>query len=92
MRTAIMCGALVALTSAFMAVLAGCAHAAGPTPPAPEFVWSKPGASNDEFQRTKAACMLRMLEAENANPNGWSWAGILPLCMRAAGWVRVRRP
>jgi hypothetical protein len=60
-----------------------------PPPPQPQMVWMKPGASNEEFQRTRAGCMLRMWEAENSNPNGVGWVTVFPLCMRAAGWVQV---
>src|SRR5262249_26473721 len=61
-----------------------------PTPPpkpAPECVYSKQGATTEEFQRTRAACLLRQTEAENANPNSWSWFTVFPLCMRANDWV-----
>jgi hypothetical protein len=84
----------------------GCIHDAAPVTPAaaapppappPEMVWTKPGATNEEFQRTKAACILRMEEDETAikaaNP-GNPWASlraitVFPLCMRANGWVQV---
>jgi hypothetical protein len=87
--------------------LAGCitdqapvapAVAAAPPPPPPlARVWTKPGATNEEFQRTKAACILRMHEDEvaiKAADPGNPWAGLgaisfFPLCMRAAGWVQV---
>lgn len=89
-RTAIICGALMT-----NAALAGCVHdqapavAAAPPPPPPEPVWSKPGASNDEFHRTKAACLLRLTEFQAANPGNWSALSIFPVCMRANGWVQV---
>jgi hypothetical protein len=60
-----------------------------PPPPPPQMVWAKPGSTDEEFQRTRAACMLRMWEAENSNPNGVGWVTVFPLCMRAAGWVQV---
>jgi hypothetical protein len=91
MRTAIICGALMTT-----AALAGCVHDQAPAasavaaaPPPPELVWSKPGASNDEFQRTKAACLLRLTEFQAASPGNWSALTIFPFCMRANGWVEV---
>jgi hypothetical protein len=93
MRATTMCAAMLAATA-----LAGCLTVQPPTtlvvadaplpPPAPEFVWSKPGTGNEEFRRTNAACLLRQIEAENANPDSLAGYGIFNLCMRANGWVR----
>jgi hypothetical protein len=94
MRATTMSAAMLAATA-----LAGCLTDQPPTtpvvaaapspPPAPEFVWSKPGARNEEFRRTNAACLLRQIEAESANPDSLAGYGILTQCMRANGWVRV---
>jgi hypothetical protein len=43
------------------------------------------------FSALERACLLRMYEADNANPNSLGGITIFPLCMRAAGWVRVRK-
>ncbi len=73
--------------------LAGCAHDKAPTsaaapadpalkPPRPADVWTKPGATTEEFQRTRARCLLRArFGSEDYN------VATYPLCMRAEGWV-----
>ena len=72
---------------------AGCA-AASPLPPEPRKVWSKEGAwTNEEFQRTRARCIMYAAtnQARNAwgGPFGNSWALLATACMRAEGWVLV---
>jgi hypothetical protein len=56
--------------------------------PAVEKVWYKSGATNEEFERTKARCMLQ------ANLGSLYFAANFTLCMRAEGWTlgpRVRQ-
>jgi hypothetical protein len=77
------CIVIIAITA-----LAGCAHDPPPAPiepvavkpePPPK-VYFKPGATHEEFERTKARCMMQMdFDAP------WKWA----FCMRAEGWVLV---
>jgi hypothetical protein len=79
--------------------LAGCARdqqlaavaAAPPPKPPPQRGYFKEGASSEEFQRTKAGCLVR---AESAAPGfnaPWSWFSIYQNCMRADGWVLVEK-
>ena len=84
-------------------VLAGCMHdqeavAVGPvTPPPPpvEKVYFKRGASNEDFQRARANCLMRaeIAESGSTDPNGFArtatWITVFTTCMRADGWVRV---
>lgn len=91
-----------AVAAAAMLVLAGCAHepvaVASPrvaAAAAPETVYSKPGASTEEFQRAKANCLMRaeIAESSSADPNGFAraatWMTVFSTCMRADGWVLV---
>jgi hypothetical protein len=56
----------------------------GPPPPKPQPVYQKAGATNEEFQRTKARCLLESgMGGADFNPLA------LRLCMRAEGWVLV---
>jgi hypothetical protein len=55
--------------------------AGAPPKPAVEKVWSKPGASNEEFARTKARCLL---QADIDSPH---FAYKAVLCMRPEGWT-----
>jgi hypothetical protein len=49
--------------------------------------WYRQGANNVEFERTKAACQSRQLEAAIAPP--LAWFPIFDLCMRVNGWVQI---
>lgn len=49
--------------------------------------WYRQGANNIEFERTKAACQSRQLEAAIAPP--LAWFPIFELCMRANGWGQI---
>jgi hypothetical protein len=59
------------------------------------YKWYKRGASKEEFQRTKAECLMGQIEVESANPNvstnpDLEWGTtVYGLCMRANGWVPV---
>jgi hypothetical protein len=76
--------------------LTGCASADPPqapvppaaTPPPAPSVWYKAGATQEEFQRTRARCLLQA-GAGTANFDFEPVAFVL--CMRAEGWVR-RQP
>jgi len=63
----------------------------------PKQVYRKDGATNEEFQRTRARCLMQAEIAESASndPNGWSRAGtwmmVYRTCMRAEGWVLVKQ-
>jgi hypothetical protein len=80
---------------AFAALLvAGCAHeeravvaSAAPTTPPPVELYFKGRARGEEFQRTRAACLMRQAEAESAAPNSSGRVTVYQLCMRANGWV-----
>jgi hypothetical protein len=106
--TRLFCSSL-ALTGIAMALL-GCVTdqlgpvASQPTPvasqPAPtkEPVFSKPGATNEEFQRARAACLMQMEEAAPTPSDVYSpqaqeafgrRMSIFGLCMRANGWALV---
>lgn len=84
---------------AFLAITAAaCTHEApAPVvapPPPPKMVWSKPGATNEEFQRASAGCLMRaeIAESQSTDPNPLARSGtfalVFPTCMRAEGWVR----
>src|SRR5258708_33055547 len=55
--------------------------------------WYKRGASKEEFQRTKAECLMGQTELESANsdvstnPDSEWLTTVYGLCMRANGWV-----
>ena len=91
---------LTGISIAVAVLLAGCvsapppAPAASPPPPEPKKGWSKEGAwTNEEFQRTRARCIMyaETNQARNAwgGPFGNSWALLATACMRAEGWVLV---
>jgi predicted small lipoprotein YifL len=79
-----------------LVALAGCASAdplqapvsPSATPPPAPFVWYKADAAQEEFQRTRARCLLQA-GAGTANFDFEPVAFVL--CMRAEGWVR-RQP
>lgn len=45
----------------------------------------RPRASQEDFARTKAGCLLQQANAVN---NGYL---VFPLCMRAQGWVLTEK-
>jgi hypothetical protein len=49
--------------------------------------WYRQGANKVEFERTKAECQSRQLEAAIAPP--LAWLPIFDLCVRANGWVQI---
>lgn len=84
--------------------LVGCAHRA-PAPAAPELsappapaprplVYTKPGATHEEFLRTKARCLAQAETAKAASTEeSWArvgtWIVVYRNCMRADGWALV---
>ena len=88
---------LIIITAAIL--LAGCAQpppvaVAAPSPkPEPKMAWDKPGASNEEFERTKARCIMYAETNQMRNawggPFGHSRLILFTNCMRAEGWVLV---
>jgi hypothetical protein len=72
---AILCGAMLALAT---------------TTAGAEVFWYKQGANNVEFERTRAACQSRQLEAANAPV--LAWFPIFDWCMGANGWTQVEKP
>jgi hypothetical protein len=75
-------------------LVAGCAHddqmvvaSAAPTTPPTVERYFKGRARGEDFQRTRAACLMRQVEAEHAAPNSVDWVTVYQLCMRANGWV-----
>jgi len=67
---------------------------AQPSPSKP-MVYRKPGATNEDFQRTRAACNMRseIAESSSTDPNALArvgtWATVYRMCMLAEGWVLV---
>jgi hypothetical protein len=56
----------------------------GPPPRKTQPVYQKPGATDEEFQRTKARCLVQSgIGGANFNPLSYR------LCMRAEGWILV---
>jgi hypothetical protein len=85
-------------------LLMGCVHDQAPVPvatatpppkPAPALVYFKQGASNEDFQRARANCLMRaeIAESSSTDPDGFAraatWMTVYRTCMRADGWVLV---
>jgi hypothetical protein len=66
-------------------------------PPQPKQVYHKEGATNEDFQRAKARCLIQAETAKSASndPNPFARAGTWVLvyraCMRADGWILVQQ-
>ena len=84
----IICTVVILLIGGVSAIAAppGYHEPPSPAPNQPRKVWNKPGASDDEYWRTRAACALRMFEAQDVNPDG-PYEAIFAACMQANGWV-----
>jgi hypothetical protein len=68
------------------------APVAPPVPPKPAVAYFKEGASEEEFQRTKAACIMKYEMAAGAasdefGPNWGLGLSVFGSCMRSQGWV-----
>jgi len=50
--------------------------------------WFKQGAGQEEFQRTRARCLMNAEMAAGGMNEGGRWALILTACMRSEGWTR----
>ena len=63
----------------------------GPTPVRKQ-VYQKQGATNEEFQRTKAHCLMQaeIAESGSRDPNSWSrlgtWTVVFRSCMKGGFW------
>jgi hypothetical protein len=86
----VVASALIGSTTA-SAAPPGYREPSNPPPPQAVKVWTKAGASDEEYWRTRAACGLRMYEAQNINPDG-PYEAIFASCMQANGWVYTGRP
>jgi hypothetical protein len=56
-----------------------------PPPPPPKKQWYKQGATAEEFQRTRARCIMNAESA--ASTLDTRWGVIFLSCMRSEGWV-----
>jgi hypothetical protein len=58
----------------------------------PAKVYFKPGASSEEFQRTRARCLVQAQTAEAGSQRAYDFMTftiVFEGCMRAEGWVLV---
>jgi len=78
--------------------LTGCAGTTKVEPApafAPKTVYYKAGATQEEFERTRARCLAQAESAKAAStdPDEWArlgtWMAIYRNCMRADGWMLV---
>lgn len=60
------------------------ASAASPATP-PQKHWVKPGASGEDFQRDRAACLMQA--SESAQMSDSRWTIIFVSCLRSQGWI-----
>jgi hypothetical protein len=82
-----------------LATLSGCTRTPEPlassvkpapaSPPEPPMVYYKPGASDEDWQRAKARCLMQgeMAKSTSQTP-GDTFAIVVVTCLRADGWVR----
>jgi hypothetical protein len=89
----IFCVALVGCASQLVTnVSAASTASAAPTP---KMVYYKTGATQEEFERTRARCLAQAetAKAASTDPNPWArlatWMAVNRNCMRADGWVLV---
>jgi hypothetical protein len=85
---------VIAGVIACASILSACEHSEPPlaiaapiiaSPPPPPKKWYKDGAGTEEFQRTRARCVMNAYTA--ARPDDIRWSIILATCMRSEGWV-----
>jgi hypothetical protein len=88
---------VVACVIACASVLSACGHTqppptapapintSPPPPPPPPKHWYKQGASTEEFQRTRARCIMNAEMSDGGDAGRWTV--IFATCMRAEGWV-----
>jgi hypothetical protein len=88
----------IVIVIALGASLAGCAHEEPAPitpvvakPPPPKLVYNKPGATTEEFERTRAGCRVQADIGGGGlfGDTPWTALSIQRNCMRAAGWVLV---
>jgi hypothetical protein len=65
--------------------------AAPPPPPPVERVYEKPGASNEDFQRARARCLMNANMTTGLYDDPLRWTSVYRSCMRADGWVLVAK-
>jgi hypothetical protein len=68
-----------------------------PSPPPKPPLYRKDGASTEEFQRTKAGCLVKAQIAESSSTDPEplvkmvTYMSVFRNCMRAEGWVLTRQ-
>jgi|PersoiStandDraft_1058852.scaffolds.fasta_scaffold229014_1 hypothetical protein len=85
---------VIAGVIACASILSACEHSEPPlaiaapiiaSPPPPPKKWYKDGAGTEEFQRTRARCVMNASTAAPMTDGRWTL--IFASCMRSEGWV-----